>query len=233
VRFEAAAQPAPRGRIRLRFAVSDSGIGLTKAEIAKLFRPFAQANREVSLRYGGTGLGLVLVKRLAKAMGGDLTLTSKPGQGSTFTLTVSVDRADAAADERKKTIGLPGTRSDPSLRILCAEDNPFGRVVLGTILTELGHRFDFVGTGAAAVSAVSLGGYDLVLMDVTLPGVDGLEATRRIRALPGAEARVPVIGLSGRSEAEDAAEARAAGMTDYLIKPVSPAALVEALERVA
>lgn len=230
VRFEAVAEPLARGRVRLRFAVIDSGIGLSKAEIAKLFRPFAQANRSVSQRYGGTGLGLALVKRLAKAMGGDLTVTSKPGAGSTFTLTTTVDAAPAPRAEKSHNAGH--AKAGAPLRILHAEDNPFGRMVLNAMLTEFGHHVDFAGTGDAAVAAVARGGYDLVLMDVTLPGSDGLEATRRIRALPGAAARIPVVGISGRSSDDDVQKARAAGMTHYLVKPVSPAALLEALESV-
>ena len=116
-----------------------------------------------------------------------------------------------------------------SLRILCVEDNPFGRVVLSAILTELGHRVDFAGTGEAAVTAVARGDYDLALMDVTLPGIDGLEATRRIRALPGEAARIPVIGISALSSPDDIKRAREAGMNDYLTKPVTPAGLAEAL----
>jgi CheY-like chemotaxis protein len=232
VRFAVTAERAPRGRLRLHFAVSDSGIGLTRTEIAKLFRPFAQASRDVSLRYGGTGLGLALVKRLAKAMGGDLAVVSKKGEGSTFTLTVLMEMAPTrAGDGPGGGVEPDDAASSRSLRVLCAEDNPFGRMVLNAMLTELGHRVDFAGTGEAAVSAVQRGGYDLVLMDVTLPGTDGLEATRRIRALPGEAAGIPVIGISGRSSEDDQRKARAAGMTDYLVKPVSPAALVEALGR--
>jgi CheY-like chemotaxis protein len=119
------------------------------------------------------------------------------------------------------------------LRLLCAEDNPYGRVVLNTILTELGHHADFVGGGEAAVAAVARGGYDAVLMDVTMAGVDGLEATRRIRALAGGAGRVPVIAISGRAGAADEAAARAAGMNGYLVKPVSPRTLAEALSEVA
>ena len=107
------------------------------------------------------------------------------------------------------------------LHILCAEDNPYGRVVLNTILTELGHRADFVGTGEAAVEAVAQTRYDAVLMDVTLPGIGGIEATRRIRALAGTEGSVPIIGISGRATASDEAAGRAAGMDGYLTKPLS------------
>jgi CheY-like chemotaxis protein len=217
--------------VRLQFAVSDSGIGLTKTEIAKLFRPFAQANRDVPLRFGGTGLGLALVKRLATAMGGDLAVVSKKGEGSTFTLTVSVGQVPGAG-KHVRSVPDQAPLTDVSLRILCAEDNPYGRMVLNAMLTELGHRVDFAGTGDAAASAVERGSYDLVLMDVTLPGVDGLEATRRIRALPGEAARIPIIGISGRTSDSDRQNARASGMTDYLAKPVSSVALVEALRRV-
>ena len=116
-----------------------------------------------------------------------------------------------------------------ALAVLCVEDNPYGRVLLNTILTELGHRADFVGTGAAAVEAVAQGRYDVVLMDVTLPDIDGVEATRRIRALADPAGRVPIVGVSGRGNAADEAAARAAGMDGYLAKPLSPSALTRVL----
>ena len=114
------------------------------------------------------------------------------------------------------------------LAVLCVEDNPYGRVILNTILTELGHRADFAGSGEEAVAAVTRG-YDVVLMDVTLPGIDGLEAARRIRALAGPAGRTAIIGISGRTEPGDEQAARAAGMLAYLRKPLSPSALSEAL----
>ena len=231
VRFDVSSGSAPRGRVLLRFAVSDSGIGLTRAEIARLFRPFTQASRDVSLRYGGTGLGLALVKRLANVMGGDLTAISKKGEGSTFTLTVLVDKAAAALTQTRASAVQEAAPARP-LRILCTEDNPFGRVVLNTILTELGHKVDFAQSGEAAVSSVAQGGYDLVLMDVTLPGMDGFEATRRIRALPGDAATLPIIGVSAFSSDDDRKRGGDAGMTGYLVKPVSPAALAQALRSI-
>jgi CheY-like chemotaxis protein len=117
--------------------------------------------------------------------------------------------------------------------VLCVEDNPYGRVVLRAILGELGHRVSFVGSGEAAVEAVAAQGYDAVLMDVALSGIDGIEATRRIRALPVPAGRIPIIGISGRTEASDEAVGRAAGMDFYLRKPASPAALNDALNRAA
>ena len=225
VAFAASAEPAARKRVRLIFAVSDSGIGLSKQDISRLFRPFAQASVDVARRYGGAGLGLVFVKRIAKSMGGDLTVISTPGRGSTFRLTALVERADAGPHAEPHALAARGK----PLSILCAEDNPYGRVVMNTILIELGHRVDFAGTGEAALRAVEHGSYDAVLMDVMLPGFGGIEATRRIRALAGKAGHVPVIGISGRGETVNEADARAAGMNFYFAKPVSPGRLAEAL----
>jgi CheY-like chemotaxis protein len=118
------------------------------------------------------------------------------------------------------------------LAVLCVEDNPYGRVLLNTILSELGHRADFVGTGTAAVAAVGQGRYDVVLMDVTLPDIDGVEAARRIRALAGDFGRVPIIGISGRGNPAEEQLARAAGIDGYVTKPLSAGALAQALTAV-
>jgi two-component system, sensor histidine kinase len=209
VAFTVGAEPAEDAAVRLVFTFVDSGIGMTPGEIKKLFRPFAQANASIARRYGGAGLGLVFVKRVARAMGGDLTVTSKRGQGTTFRLSVPVKRV-----HRPPVVARSGVRKPARpLAVLCAEDNPYGRVVMNTIVTELGHRIDFVSTGEAAVQAVKVGGYDVVLMDVALAGLDGIAATAAIRALPGQAGKVPVIGISGRGEAGDEAAARAAGMS--------------------
>jgi two-component system, sensor histidine kinase len=230
VKLDARSEPATRGRVKLAVSVSDSGIGLKAAEIKRLFRPFAQANAEIARRYGGAGLGLAIVKRLAKLMGGDVTVTSAPGRGSTFCLTavLPVAPATAAATLRAPAAAAPSR----GLAVLCAEDNPYGRVILNTILGELGHKADFVGSGEEAVAAAARG-YDIVLIDVTLPGIDGCEATRRIRALTGAVGSTPIIGISGRTESGDEDAAREAGMNFYLRKPVSPSALAEAIAAAA
>jgi CheY-like chemotaxis protein len=153
-------------------------------------------------------------------------VTSKPGRGTTFRLDVPVDLVDAP---RQADPGGMRARPGRALSILCAEDNPYGRVVMNTIVTQLGHRIDFVESGEAAVESVSRGGHDAVLMDVTLSGLDGLEATRRIRALPGKASQVTVIGISGRDESGSEAAARSAGMNFYFAKPVSPRKLAQAL----
>jgi CheY-like chemotaxis protein len=226
VTFTATAEPIKKGYVRLVFSFADDGIGISASELKQLFRPFAQASVRISKLYGGAGLGLSLVKRLAQAMGGDLSVTSKKGSGSTFRLSVRVELLEAQAAVRRQDRRPSPARS---LSVLCAEDNPYGRVVMNTILGELGHRVDFAETGEAVVAAVERGEYDVVLMDVTLGAVSGLEAARRIRALPGRAARTPIVGISGRGESGDEAAARNAGMNFYFVKPVSPRKLAQAL----
>jgi CheY-like chemotaxis protein len=119
------------------------------------------------------------------------------------------------------------------LRVLCVDDNPYSRIVLKAMLGELGHRVTFAGSGEAAVEVVSRGGHDVVLMDLVLPGIDGAEAARRIRALPPPAGRIPIVGISGHGEANDAATARAAGIDANLRKPASSAELSDALRAVA
>jgi CheY-like chemotaxis protein len=227
VGFAASSARAGRGRVRLTFTVTDSGIGITVADLKRLFRPFAQASNAVARRFGGAGLGLVFVKRIARAMGGDLKVTSRPGRGSTFRLVVVMKEAVPASRPRASR-----TESAASLRVLCVEDNPYGRIVLSAVLRELGHLVDFAGGGEAAIKMAASNKYDVVLMDIALPGIDGVETARRIRALPQPAGATPIIGISGRTEPRDAAAATAAGMNAYLRKPASPAQLDEALREV-
>jgi signal transduction histidine kinase/CheY-like chemotaxis protein len=216
-----------RGRMAVAFAVSDSGIGLTLAEIKRLFRPFSQANVSIASRFGGAGLGLSSVKQLARAMGGDIAVTQRRGGGTTFTFTVAMSPAEAAASAASSADGDVSVGSPPSLRLLSVEDNPFGRVVLNAILSELGHQTEFIGQGETAPERLAQGAFDAVLMDMVLPGIDGVEAIRRIRALEAPLGRIPIICISGRGE--DEAASRAAGADLFLVKPVSPRALATAL----
>ena len=214
------------GKAGVIFAVSDSGIGLSLQEIKRLFRPFSQANVSIASRFGGAGLGLSSVKQLARTMGGDIVVSPRRGGGTTFALTVTLETANASpasdADGCNSFAAIPAP-----LRILGVEDNPFGRVVLNTILTELGHQAEFIGRGEAAIERIEQGGFDAVLMDMVLPGIDGVEAIRRIRALSPPFGSMAIIGVSGRDE--DEAPARAAGADAFLLKPVAPRALAIAL----
>ncbi len=228
VAFDARVGRRGKNKLTVAFKVSDSGIGLTLQEIRRLFRPFSQANVNIAARFGGAGLGLSSVRQLARAMGGDVVASPRRGGGTIFTLTVMLrlpqpsvrplaDGADAP---------LPDDRGH-GLHILSVEDNPFGRVVLNTIITELGHQAEFVGRGEDAAARIEQGGFDCVLMDMVLPGIDGIEAIRRLRGLAPPHGRVPIIGVSGRSE--DEAASRTAGADAFLLKPVSPGALATAL----
>jgi two-component system, sensor histidine kinase len=213
-------------KVGVAFAVSDSGIGLTLAEIKRLFRPFTQANVTIASRFGGAGLGLASVKQLARAMAGDVTVVQRRGGGTTFTLTVKLDRS-SPADPAPNGGSTRSKDASSAMRVLSVEDNPFGRVVLNTILSELGHQAEFVGRGEDAVERVTQGEFQAVLMDMVLPGINGIEAIRRIRALPEPLSRIPIIGVSGRGE--DEAASRSAGADAFLLKPVSPRALATAL----
>lgn len=226
VALQVTSERGPKGKIAVAFVVSDSGIGLTLSEVKRLFRPFSQANVSIASRFGGAGLGLSSVKQLARAMGGDVIVTQRRGGGTTFALNVVMS---PAADVVTAASGANGEVFSPTrpLRLLSVEDNPFGRVVLNAILTELGHQAEFIGQGEAAPERVAQGAFNAVLMDMVLPGIGGIEAITRIRALQPPLGRIPIIGISGRSE--DEAAARAAGADIFLIKPVSPRALATAL----
>jgi signal transduction histidine kinase/CheY-like chemotaxis protein len=221
---------AGRGQIGIAFRISDSGIGLSLAEIKRLFRPFSQANVTIASRFGGAGLGLSSVRQLARAMGGDVVVVQRRGGGAIFTLTVTLARVKGPVapmsgldDDDDAASSLPRQ----TLKVLSVEDNPFGRVVLNAILTELGHQAEFIGRGEAAAERVAQGGFDAVLMDMVLPGINGIEAIRQIRALAAPLGQVAIIGVSGRGD--DEVESLAAGADAFLVKPVSPRALATAL----
>jgi CheY-like chemotaxis protein len=227
VTLKAAPAPSPKGAVGVAFAVSDSGIGLTLAEIRRLFRPFSQANVSIASRFGGAGLGLSSVKQLARAMGGDIAIAPRRGGGTSFTLTVVLARPKGSVAIMSSSDADASPDQARALRVLSVEDNPFGRVVLNTILTELGHHAEFIGQGEAAAERIARGEFDAVLMDMVLPGINGIEAIRQIRGLRPPLGRIAIIGVSGRADDETAS--RAAGADAFLVKPVSPRALATAL----
>ena len=160
-------------------------------------------------------------------MGGDIVAAQRQGGGTTFTLTVILDRAKASKAAGSSADSYVPSEPGPALRVLSVEDNPFGRVVLNAILTELGHQAEFIGRGEDAAGRVAAGEFDAVLMDMVLPGINGIEAIRRIRQLSPPHGRIAIIGVSGRSD--DEAASRVAGADAFLVKPVSPRALATAL----
>ncbi len=228
IAFGARLAAIARGRAMVRFSISDSGIGISVAEIKRLFRPFSQANILIAQKFGGAGLGLSSVRQLARAMGGDVTAAPRKGGGTVFTMTASFPLAsgiEASTDGEEAALESAGP-----LRILSVEDNPFGRVVLNAILQELGHQTEFIGLGENASERLANGEFDVVLMDMVLPGISGVEAIRRIRAPDAPYNSVAIVGLSGRGEDEKAA--LAAGADAFILKPVSPRALAQVLARV-
>lgn len=227
VAFTAGIVRAPKGKVCVRFTIADSGIGISPAEIRRLFRPFSQANVSIAQRFGGAGLGLSSVRQLARVMGGDVTAEPRPGGGTVFTFTTLLERA---RDNGAATGSDAAVEAPAALRILSVEDNPFGRVVLNAILQELGHQTEFIGLGEGAVERLQQGSFDAVLMDMVLPGIDGIEAIRRIRAEAGSHGRIAIVGVSGRDNDEKAA--LAAGADAFILKPVSPRVLAQVLARI-
>jgi CheY-like chemotaxis protein len=227
--------PAPAGgpsRMELRIAVADTGIGMDQQTIARLFTRFMQADPSSTRRFGGTGLGLSIAQELARLMGGQVAVESRLGEGSTFTLVLSLAVApavDAAPEAEEPSILLP--EEDAALRILAAEDDEINRMVLSGFLTPYGHSLTLVGDGAEAVEAARRETFDIVLMDVMMPNLDGVQATRAIRALPPPHCEVPIIALTANALAGHREEYLKAGMDDYVSKPISRAALYRAIER--
>jgi CheY-like chemotaxis protein/nitrogen-specific signal transduction histidine kinase len=232
-----------KGQVRLRvssvdaryvFEVTDTGIGLTPEQIARLFQPFEQADSSSTRRHGGTGLGLVISRHLAREMGGDITVRSTPGQGSSFSFIVTLPEAPTRDTEPGALIG--GTGRLDGLKVLAAEDMEVNRFLLARILEQEDARVQFAEDGAAAVRAVQAqaGGaaasaaFDIVLMDLQMPEMDGFEATRRIRQI---RPDLPVIGLTAHALPEERARCHAAGMVGHVAKPVDVEELVGAIQR--
>ncbi len=222
-------RPEGEGRARLRFEVRDTGIGMTPGQAAGLFRAFAQADRSTTRRYGGSGLGLAISKRLVEAMGGEIGVESAPGVGSLFWFEVALEVGDAAAAAAARADLDPA--SVPPLRLLVAEDAEANRELLREMLGRHGHAVAFAANGAEAVGLAARKRFDAVLMDVRMPVVDGVEATRRIRALPPPAGRVPIVALTANVVASERERYLAAGMDACLAKPVDWGRLFAVLAR--
>jgi CheY-like chemotaxis protein len=223
----------------LHFAVKDSGIGLSAEGMARLFQSFSQADSSTTRKYGGTGLGLVISKRLAEAMGGTMTAESEgAGKGSTFRFHIRAETvaASAAAGKVKaadKVAIDPQMATRHPLRILLAEDNVVNQKLALRLLQQMGYSADVVGNGVEAIERVARQPYDLVLMDVQMPEMDGLEASRRIVARwPSPAQRPRIVAMTANAMQGDREACLAAGMDDYVTKPIRVEALVEALNQV-
>ncbi|HYH20064.1 MAG TPA: PAS domain S-box protein [Azospirillum sp.] len=206
----------------LRFEVQDTGIGMDAGMQAMLFRPFEQGDTSIARRYGGTGLGLAICRRLVEAMGGEIGLTSAPGTGTTVWFTVRFVTA-AGPVPQAPSPRPPVHAAEPPVpghRILLAEDNPVSRDLIAAMLERMGHAVVAVPDGEDAVAALADGAFDLVLMDMQMPGMDGIEATRRIRALPPPRCSVPVVALTADAAPENRQHYMTAGLTELLTKPV-------------
>jgi two-component system, sensor histidine kinase len=222
----------------LEFRVSDNGIGMDEATLAGLFTRFAQGDSSRSRRYGGSGLGLEISRSLARLMGGDITVSSRPGVGSTFNFSVALAPTPAEPARPAQSAHSPITMSPDAqhaaqaLSVLVAEDHPVNRQYMDALLASMGHRVMFAHDGEEAVKAARENTFDLVLMDLHMPMMDGLAATRAIRELPDARAAtVPIVALTADAYAETRNRCLTAGMNDYLTKPVSPQNLASAIRR--
>jgi signal transduction histidine kinase/ActR/RegA family two-component response regulator len=215
----------------LRIVVRDSGVGIPAEKLATLFEKFTQADNSATRRFGGTGLGLAICRELIHMMGGTIQVESREGEGSTFTVDLPLPRGRPAGLQGEDG---PGANEDGNLRILAAEDNPTNQQVLGAVLGSLGIEVDMVPDGKEAVAAWRSGAYDLILMDIQMPVMDGITAAAAIRAGEAASGRkrTPIIAVTANALTHQVAEYMAVGMDAHVVKPIEIARLYDTISTV-
>ena len=222
----------------VEWAVADTGMGIAKEKIGSLFVNFVQADNSINRRFGGSGLGLAICKRLVEQMGGEIKVASTLGQGSTFSFRLTLPVAEnVAAPEQNDQIAYAALSARIAafgrpLRALIVDDNPTNRLVAARMLKDFDIQTDTACDGAEAVTAANRFNYDIILMDVRMPEMDGLQATRIIRSRGEKQAAVPVIAFTANAFPEDIEACREAGMNDFVVKPARKKAMVEAILRV-
>ena len=221
------------GRIGLTIAVQDTGIGIPAEALPRLFTRFSQADSSTARRYGGTGLGLAITREIVELMGGRISVQSEPGVGSCFTVDLPLALSELPA--RTGGAGDPTPQSSPAdaqpLRLLVAEDNAVNQLLIKALLDQFGHYCDVVGNGLEALHQVQANHYDLVLMDIQMPEMDGVTATLAIRALAGPVARIPILAMTANVMSEQIRHYRSVGMDGVIAKPIHPAELGAAIRQ--
>jgi signal transduction histidine kinase/ActR/RegA family two-component response regulator len=220
VRLMLTAGPDVGGPSLLRLDVVDTGIGIAPEQVPRLFERFRQIDNSATRRHGGSGLGLAITREVVQRLGGQIRVSSTPGLGSTFSVEIPFRHVKAAEAEAAAT--APGALAEERqpLHLLVAEDNAVNQLLIEALLAHLGHRSRVVGNGREAVEEAASGEFDVVLMDMQMPELDGLEATRRIRALDGEAARIPIVAMTANARDEDRQACLDAGMDAFLSKPI-------------
>jgi PAS domain S-box-containing protein len=229
IRLAITAESGTGGAEMLKFAVVDTGIGIPQDRLPRLFNRFSQADASIRDRFGGTGLGLAICKQLAERMGGEIGVETALGHGSTFWFTIRLARAPVAAAPSAPR--LQGVAAPRGVRVLLVEDGRMNQEIARIFLEHAGYEVSVAEDGAAALAALERDTYDIVLMDMQMPGMDGPETTRRIRARGGRLAEMPIVALTARVFSEDVAECLDAGMNGHLAKPFDRADMVATVER--
>lgn len=220
---------------KIYFGIRDSGIGISKEAQKNLFNPFSQADNSISRKYGGTGLGLAICQRLIEAMGDKIAIDSIEGQGSTFYFTVLTEtgHAERVEDVASSMSARHNQKPEKVLNVLCVDDNDINLKLLKEFVSRLGHHPTLAGSGEQAINLMKVERFDMILMDIALPGISGMGATRAIRALPDRlKAAVPIIALTGNVRDEDIRQCYAANMNGHLAKPIEPDKLKAQIDKV-